>query len=143
MPLITLIGENLAFPGDEFQYLGPNNDCKNCKLKTVCFNLKPGRSYEILSVRDNKHTCLIHEGNVVPVEVKELPILTAVDQSLPEGSTTVIEKRDCKHIGCPGYDCCTSAALQKDKTYSVIKVLESLECPKGYHLQKVQITESS
>ena len=37
MPLVTLIGEKLAKKDFEFIYLGPINDCRNCKLKTVCF----------------------------------------------------------------------------------------------------------
>ena len=50
MPLVTLIGEKLAIEDAEFTYLGPQNDCRNCKLKTVCFNLKPGRRYKITTV---------------------------------------------------------------------------------------------
>ncbi len=40
MTLVTLIGEKIAEEDMEFTYIGPNNDCRNCKLKTVCFNLK-------------------------------------------------------------------------------------------------------
>jgi len=143
MALITLIGEHLAVTGGTFQFLGPNNECKNCKLKTVCFNLKPWRDYEIVSVRDNRHGCTIHEGFVVPVEVKELPILTAVDSTLLEGSITTIDKKNCKHIGCPGFDLCTTPAVQKDKTYCIQKIYEPLDCPKGFLLQKAEITEES
>jgi len=140
MPLITLIGEHLAVAGETFEYLGPNNDCRNCKLKTVCFNLKPGRNYEIVNVRDNKHSCTIHEGFVVPVEVKELPLYSAVPGGLSEGSSTNLETLTCKHIGCSWYELCTNAALQKDKQYSVVKLYETLICPKGYNLQKAEIT---
>ena len=68
MTLVTLVGERLANEDEEFVYLGPNNECKNCKLKTVCFNLKPGRQYKITNVREKQHNCNVHEGNVVVVQ---------------------------------------------------------------------------
>lgn len=71
MPLVTLIGEKLAKEGDAFTYIGPNNECRNCKLKTVCFNLKPGKAYKITKIRDKRHSCDIHDKNVVVVEVQE------------------------------------------------------------------------
>ncbi|UCB58450.1 MAG: UPF0179 family protein [Thermoplasmatales archaeon] len=72
MPFVTLIGEKLAIEGDEFKYLGTNNGCRKCKLKTVCFNLKPGSTYKITKIRDKQHKCNVHDGNVVAVEVQEL-----------------------------------------------------------------------
>ena len=69
MTLVTLIGERLAKEDEEFIYLGPNNDCRRCKLKTVCFNLKPGRRYKIIDIRDKRHSCELHEGNAAVVEV--------------------------------------------------------------------------
>jgi uncharacterized protein (UPF0179 family) len=72
MPLVTLIGEKLANEGAEFLYLGPNNGCRNCKLKTVCFNLKTGKKYKITKIRDKRHNCNIHDENVQVVEVQEL-----------------------------------------------------------------------
>lgn len=71
MPLVTLIGEKLANEGEEFIYLGPNKECGNCKLKTVCFNLKPGRTYKITKIRDKRHSCNVHDENVIVVEVQE------------------------------------------------------------------------
>ena len=72
MALVTLIGERLADKDKEFIYIGPNNECKNCKLKTVCFNLKPGKKYKITKIRDKRHNCNIHAGNAIVVEVQEL-----------------------------------------------------------------------
>jgi uncharacterized protein (UPF0179 family) len=71
MALVTLIGEKIAEENMEFVYIGPNNDCRNCKLKNVCFNLKVGRRYKITNVRDKKHSCNVHEGPAVVVEVKQ------------------------------------------------------------------------
>lgn len=75
MLLVTLIGEKLANEGDKFIYLGPNNGCASCKLKTVCFNLKPGKHYNIVKVRDKRHSCDVHDEGVIVVEVQELSTL--------------------------------------------------------------------
>ena len=141
MPLVTLIGEKLAHQDAEFCYMGPNNECRNCKLKTVCFNLKLGRRYKITKVRDKQHVCNVHEGTAVVVEVQELPVLTTIDKKLSEGSNSKIEKKDCNSIGCTHYDLCNNSAVQKDKTYNIKKIFEPIECPLGYELQKAELTE--
>ena len=77
MPLVTLIGEKLAKENEEFIYIGPQNDCKNCKLKTVCFNLKQGSQYKIIKVRDKRHNCSVHEGSAAVIEVQEITNTTS------------------------------------------------------------------
>ena len=141
MPLVTLIGEKLAIEGTEFIYLGPANDCKNCKLKTVCFNLKIGRKYRVEKVRDKKHTCNTHEGNATVVEVKELPIIALIDKKLSEGSITEIENQECQNIGCPNFEICQNIAIQKNKKYTVVKIIENIECFKKYNLQKAELSD--
>jgi uncharacterized protein (UPF0179 family) len=140
MALVTLIGERLAKKDLEFIYIGPNNDCKNCKLKTVCFNLKENKRYKINKVRDKKHNCKIHEGTATVVEVEELPILTAIDKKYSEGAKSKIEKKDCNNIGCENYRYCR-VKLQKEKTYEIKKIQGDIKCPLGYKLQKAEIKE--
>src|SRR5512136_1822221 len=111
MVLVTLIGEHLAVEGEEFTYLGSSNECKNCQLKTVCFNLKPGRRYRITKLRDKHHECGIHDGNVVVVEVEELPVTVAITEEPTEGGTTTLKKKECKNIGCDFFEICTITAL--------------------------------
>jgi uncharacterized protein len=142
MVLVTLVGEQLAVEGQEFIYLGSNSECRNCQLKTVCFNLKPGRHYRITKLREKFHDCNIHEGKVIVVEVEELPLTVAVTNVPPEGATTTIEKKDCKNIGCESFEICTTTALQNGKTYTVKKVYEKLTCPKNYELFKVDVSET-
>ncbi len=141
MPLVTLIGEKLAHEDVEFCYMGPNSECRNCKLKTVCFNLKLGRCYKITKVRDKRHACNVHEGTAVVVELQELPIFTTIDKKLLEGSNSKIEKKNCNNIGCIYYDLCSNLAIQKDKNYSVKKIFEPIDCPIGYDLQKAELTD--
>jgi len=141
MPLVTLIGEKLAKENDEFIYLGPQNDCKNCKLKTVCFNLKPGGRYKITKVRDKRHSCSVHDGNAAVVEVQEMPIITSIDKRISEGNITKIEKKECNNIGCKHYKLCFSIRIQHDKQYKVEKIYEHIECQEGYELQKAELSD--
>jgi len=141
MPLVTLIGEKIAKKDIEFTYLGPNNECRNCKLKTVCFNLKPGRKYKIINVRDKRHNCNVHEGTAAVVEVQEIPILTAIERDISEGDKTKIKEKNCRNIGCENYELC-SITINKDKEYKITKIFESITCPDGYELQKAEISEA-
>jgi uncharacterized protein (UPF0179 family) len=141
MVLVTLVGEQLAVEGEEFTYLGSNSECRNCQLKTVCFNLKPGRNYRITKLRDKYHECNIHEGKVIVIEVEELPLTVAVTKDLPKGTTTTVEKKDCKNIGCDSYDICTNTALQNGKTYTIMKVYEKIKCTRHYELYKVDVSD--
>lgn len=141
MALVTLIGELLAKEGEEFVYRGPNNECRNCRLKTVCFNLQQGRQYKITKVRDKQHNCNLHEGNVVVVEVSILPIVASIDKKLSEGDETKVNRKECKNIGCNYFDLCENSAVQNDKTYTVKKTYEKIECPEGHELYKVELTD--
>jgi len=73
MTFVTLIGKKLAKKGNEFVYFGIAKDCRGCKLKMVCSNLKEGRRYRITNVRDKHHDCSLYEGGVVAVEIEKLP----------------------------------------------------------------------
>lgn len=140
MPLVTLIGEKLAKKDFEFIYLGPINDCRNCKLKTVCFNLKSGRKYKITNVRDKRHNCNVHEGTAAVVEVHDLPIFVSVDSKLSDGDSIKMEEGKCRSIGCENYKLC-NISLNKNKKYKIIKIYEKINCPLDYDLKKAEISE--
>jgi len=139
--LITLIGEKLAVEGLEFTYLGSNSECKNCRLKAVCFHLKPGRNYTITNIRDKKHSCNVHEGNAVIIEVRELPFIAAVTKEVSESAKTTVERQKCKNIRCEFFNICTNRTLQKKKNYTIKKTFGKIECPLGYELYKVELTD--
>jgi uncharacterized protein (UPF0179 family) len=142
MPLVTLIGEKIAKEDNEFIYIGPNNDCRNCKLKTVCFNLKPGRKYKITKIRDKRHSCSIHEGNTAVVEVTEMPLIVAIEKNLIEESTIKIEeKNECRNIGCDNFKLCNNLALQNEKTYVIKNIYDTVICPIGNELKKVELVD--
>jgi uncharacterized protein (UPF0179 family) len=140
MPLVTLIGEKLAIKDSEFIYIGPNNECRNCKLKTVCFNLKTGRKYKITNVRDKKHNCNIHEGTTIVIEVQEEPIIISTEEKIKEGAATKIKVTNCRSIGCPHFNICNKT-INKEKKYKIKKIIEKIDCPLGHSLQKIEITE--
>ena len=141
MVLITLIGEKLAVEGMEFTYLGSISECKNCRLKTVCFHLKPGRNYTITNIRDKKHSCNVHEGNAVIVEVNELPFIAAVTKKISEGTEITVERQKCDNIRCSFFEICTNKDLQKSKNYTIKKTFGEIECPLGHELYKVELTD--
>jgi hypothetical protein len=141
MVLVTLVGEQLAVEGEEFTYLGSNSECRNCQLKTVCFNLKPGRKYRITKLREKHHECNLHEGKVVVVEVEELPLTVAISKELPEGKSTSVKKQECKNIGCDSFEICTNMGLQNRRSYTIKKVYEKIRCPKNHELYKVDVID--
>jgi len=141
MTSITIIGEELAKKGEEFIFIGPQNDCKNCKLKNICFNLKPYHRYKIIKVRDKRHSCTIHKGDAIVVEVEEQPIRTAIDKKYTKGSAITIDQKECDEKLCQYYDLCTNKALKIGKKYTISKILEPITCPKGDSIQKVILSE--
>ncbi len=141
MVIVTLIGEDLAVEGTEFTYLGANSECRNCQLKTVCFNLKPGRSYRIMKLRDKRHACSVHEGQVVVAEVEELPILGMTDQEVTPGVTMRLYKYNCRNLSCPYLEACTNPVIQPDRSYVVNQVRGKVDCPRGATLYRVEVKE--
>ena len=141
MVIVTLVGEHLAKEGTEFTYIGANNECRNCQLKTVCFNLKPGHGYRITKLRDKRHNCAVHEGQVVVVEVEELPLSGVTDQPAAEGASVKLKKSNCRNLTCDTIDACRAAAVQPERTYVVCKALGKVDCKKGFALYRVDVKE--
>lgn len=139
--IVTLIGHELAREGGEFTYVGANNECRSCQLKTVCFNLKAGRDYRVTKLRDKRHDCPIHEGGVVVVEVEEQPLVGVVGREVMPGEVTKLQRLACRNIGCDHYSLCTTLAVQPEKSYVVTKACEKIDCPKGQTLYRADVSE--
>lgn len=138
--LITLIGERQVKQGTEFVYRGPLTECKECKLKSVCFNLEQGRKYRIKGVRGVRHECKIHEGGVQVVEVESVPLTIAVNgKSAFEGSTIVFEFPDCGDVTCKEYRLCNPIALKSGGKAEILRVGKDLNCSRGHALKEVTI----
>ena len=141
MALVTLIGEKIAEKDLEFIYLGPLNECKDCKLKNICFNLKPYHRYKITNIRNKRHSCSVHKGDVIVIEVEHQPIRTTIDKKYSKGSSTQMQLNTCDDILCDHYDLCHEPAMQNNKKYKIVNVVSSIDCPRGLNLQEVELSE--
>ena len=77
MVMLTVIGKKLAKEGMEFVFLGPIADCKECKVRNICFHLEKGTMYRIVSMRDKDHDCPQHEDGVRVVQVEGNRVVVA------------------------------------------------------------------
>lgn len=133
-----MIGDMVAREGHEFVYCGPLTDCRECRLKTICFNLDQGCRYRIIGVRDVKHDCLIHENGVRVVEVEKIPVTCAIPSKYAiEGSTITHEPIKCNEIGCKNYHLCRPIGSTRNVKYRIVTTKGDIKCPKGDRLVKV------
>ena len=140
MVIITLIGEHLAKEGSVFVYRGPLTECRECKLKAVCFNLEQGGQYRIKATRDVKHECRMHEEGVRVVEVERLPVRVGVGQRYAlEGSTITFEESRCRNLGCASYRVCHPVGVKRGTKCKVRSVLGDIECPEGAKVIEIEV----
>jgi uncharacterized protein (UPF0179 family) len=138
--VITLVGELQARKGDTFVYCGPLSECRECKLKTVCFNLDVGRWYKVSSVREKHHECKVHEKGVRVVEAEQIGIPASVPaRSAVEGTTISFEPRQCSSFYCENYRLCHPTGVVGGAKYQVSEVVGDLECADGRPLKRVTL----
>ena len=140
MVTVTLIGERQAKEGAEFVYKGFVPECRECKLKTVCFNLDVGGVYRVKAVRDVHHQCKMHEDGVRMVEVEKVPVRVSVGRKMAlEGSTITYDEVRCRNLGCVHYRLCHPVAAERDSKYKVREVRGEVDCPEGIKVIEVLI----
>lgn len=140
--VISLVGETQAKVGNIFIFYGPLAECRDCKRKTVCFNLEEGSLYEIVNLRDKHHDCNVHEGGVRVVELKKAPVETTIDtKHAIEGSTVNIDREECLNIGCDYYKLCFLLGTKSNRKYKVTKVQGDVKCTEGKNLKVVILEE--
>jgi len=138
--VITLVGELQAKKGETFVYCGPLSECRECKLKTVCFNLDVGRWYKVSSVREKHHECKVHERGVRVVEAEPIGIPASVPaRSAVEGTTLSFEPRQCNSVYCDCYRLCHPMGVAGGMKYQVLQVLGDIPCEDGQPLKKVTL----
>lgn len=139
MVLVTVVGEHQCRKGLEFVFEGPVAECRDCKVKNVCFHLEPNRRYRITEVRDVHHECKIHEDGVRVVEVERVPTRAAIQsRTAIEGSMLSFEESDCDRLGCPNYRLCAPLGVSDGLRFRVASVEgEEIECPLGKSLRVV------
>ena len=138
MVLLTVIGRTLAKEGGEFIFMGPNSNCKECKVKTICFHLEPGTKYRVIGSRDVVHDCPQHEEGVVVVQVEETPRDAVISKKLAmEGTTITFEGPKCNNIGCGERALCFPVGMETSQKRQIIKVESKIDCPEGQSRVKV------
>ena len=140
--MITLIGKDLAQIGVEFVYLGPAEECENCRFKSSCVDsLELNRKYVITDVKDNEQKCPVHSQNIViPVEIEraQIDVLTT-SKNIFEGSTFTYNAPKCEEY-CEFHDSCFPEGLMENDKCIVIKNQgKHKECKKGYALNKLTL----
>ena len=141
--MITLIGKDLAKEGLEFVFLGPADECEDCRFKSSCVeNLEKNRKYVVVDVKDNEQKCPIHSGDaVIPVEVDRAKIdLLTESKSIFEGSTFTYNAPDCDEK-CDFHDLCFPDGLEENDKCIVLENngKHGDECKKGYRLNKLTL----
>jgi hypothetical protein len=140
MVLITLIGEAQARIGNRFYFMGPLTECRECRLRGVCFNLEPGALYEVIRLRDTTHECPVHEGSVRVVEVERKSINAAVTRKYAiDGSVITFEARQCDNVGCDNRTYCIPISIKDGTKMRVTEIIGDMECPKGENLTLVKL----
>ncbi len=141
MAQITLIGTDLAKQGSEFYYLGPMEECADCKFSKVCFNLEEGSKYRVVEIRLQEHECHEYAGDsVTAVEVEKIPTQASVGKrQAMEGSRITYKGSECKNISCEKYGICHPIGKVPGSKYIVQKVDGDLDCPLGEKLVLVEL----
>jgi uncharacterized protein (UPF0179 family) len=135
---VTLVGEKQAKVGTIFIFKGALLECRDCKYKQVCFNLKEGKWYKVTAIRPARHECQIHEGGVRAVEVEAIPFEAGVRSRIAvEGSTVTLEDKGCERIGCAHYRICHPHGKRFGEKYKIIKMKGTLDCPDGERISLV------
>lgn len=140
MATVTMVSDSQAKVGNRFYYIGPQLECRDCKLKAVCFNLEQGSLYEITAVRDQTHACPFNEDKVRAVEIeKRAKEAVAPKRSAMEGSIMTFQEIDCGRLDCVNYRSCHPPAMENGRKYSVVGIDGTLDCPIGENLVRIRL----
>lgn len=125
MSTLTLVGERLAEPGQEFVYRGEASGCEGCPYRDQCLTLTEGRRYRVTAVREDASTleCAVHADGVTAVEVEPAPVRANVaGESAFAGSKAALEG-PCPHTSCPSHEFCEPMGAELDEQYRIAEVL--------------------
>lgn len=139
MKLVTIVGESQARIGNRFYFVGPLTECKECKLRNVCFNMEVGALYEIVDLRDTVHDCAIRESKVRVVEVEKKAFRAAVTKKQAMGSSITFESRNCPNIGCENHQFCCPPNTKDGDRFSIVDDISDIKCPIGEQLRLVKL----
>ena len=138
MVMLTVIGKKQAKEGMEFTFLGAISNCKECKVRNICFHLEKGNKYKVVGLRNVLHDCPMHEDGVMVVQVEEVHRSAVLPKKIAlEGSTISYETPKCSHKGCENYTYCFLSGMEPGRKKKVIKVMDKATCIIGQNRMKV------
>ncbi|MFB6152177.1 MAG: UPF0179 family protein [Haloarculaceae archaeon] len=125
MSTLTLVGERLAEPGEEFVYRGEASGCEGCPYRDQCLTLTEGRRYRVTDVRENASLldCAVHSDGVIAVEVEPAPVRANVASTSAFAGSKVSLEGPCPHTECPSHEYCEPAGAEFDESYRISEVL--------------------
>ena len=143
MAKISLIGLDLAKEGLEFTFVSPLVGCAECRIKNVCFNLEPGKTYKVTKVRDKVNPCFVfNHDKVATIEVEEIDEVVNMQygKKVQEGSSVTLKSMNCDHITCPHIEKCNLMHMREGTRATIKSVDSKLDCPKGYNVRSVSVS---
>lgn len=137
--IITIIGPKQARAGFKFLYQGFSSTCKVCKYHNACLdNLEEGRTYSIKKVKNKKLPCELHGGQGKVVEVVEGPIEAVIEKHIAIQDALInFNSLECDTLECKNRIKCNPLGLFDGDKCKVIKIMDDLDCPKGFEISSV------
>ncbi|MDH3365278.1 MAG: UPF0179 family protein [Thermoplasmata archaeon] len=137
MVLVTVVGKKQCKEGFEFVFGGPLAECRDCKVRNVCFHLEENRRYRVKSIRDVQHECRIHEEGVRVVEVEKIPLRAMIPaKAALEGAMLTFEESECRSLSCPNYRMCKPLGALEGMRFKIASVENAeVQCEKGERLR--------
>lgn len=139
---VTLVGIKQAKKGFKFVHLGPSEQCSDCPLYKTCMgNLENGRVYEVVKVRNIKHSCSLHEEGVMIVEVQETEIEVIIDKKIAfEGAIITFYLRKCSESSCKFLKLCFPLGLRDGDKCKITEIKDkNIKCKLGKKLVLVRL----
>jgi hypothetical protein len=125
--IVTLVGEGQATQGFRFVASQTPEICLGCKLLKVCMGrLVPGRTYEVVEVKDKQHYCQLYEDKVRVAKVLQSSSeLLLKPQHAIEGATVTFTGMECNEK-CPLERLCKPEGVKKGEKIKIEKVSEDV-----------------
>lgn len=137
MVLVTVVGKLQCREGFEFVFGGPLAECRDCKVRNVCFHLEENRRYRVIRMRDVQHECKLHEDGVRVVEVEKVPMRAAIPaKAALEGAMLTFEDVECGNLGCDNYRLCRPLGAKRGMRFRIASVEPGdVSCERGENLR--------
>ncbi len=131
----TLVSVFLAKVNVEFLFLGGCPFKDRCKYVYICQeNLKIGRIYRVVRVKDKFFNCFFHDEKVRVVSVETSPLEVALSQKNVYKETIVrCLLPNCEFYYCENYFLCNPPGLKSSDACKVLEVIGRIKkCRLGF-----------